>query len=82
MVLKPRRVGSFALSVTMLHTHGDTFRRIMGRCIILRAEHRLDDNRIHYDALCAEFDEISEGEITPFYTWRLKKGVLSAQRKT
>jgi hypothetical protein len=57
----------------------------MGRCIIYKADYDYFSGSITYMADCDDFDEVSEGEHIPEYTWGQQKiseklGFLKALR--
>jgi len=63
-----RRYGKFSVSGGMLNPLGEGYlTRVMGACIVLRAEYFYANDRIEYMAYSFKFREISEGEIIPEY---------------
>lgn len=76
-----KRLGKFSISTELLEQNPEAVMKIMGRCIILKAE-SLDYKRMYeYYAYSPHFDIITEGECAPEYGWQLTVGgELSAHR--
>ena len=62
-----KRYGKFFLSREMIIKYPNTIKKIMGECIILRAENMWCKEGIEYEALSDWFDEVEEGFIIPRY---------------
>ena len=73
-----QRLGWFELPQGFIKREPKIARKIMGECIIVRAEARYDRKVIEYIALSDKFDETPVGILTPKYIIKitgLKKGV-------
>ncbi len=66
---KPRRYGRFSVSAEFARQHSIGLLRIMGKCIVFRAEHLFASDVIEYTAQSDLFREIAEGEVAPEYQW-------------
>ena len=64
-----RRYGSFLIPRQLIETDEANITRVMGACIILRAEMRYATDGILYEAYSFRFRELAEGEIMPLYDW-------------
>lgn len=82
------RIGKFRISCRLLSTQPELVRKIMGECIIVRAEMLYEAMCIEYTALSEWFDFIPEGEYAPLYAikfvqqgsstkWAFEKDILS-----
>jgi hypothetical protein len=73
---KKRRIGKFLLNNMFFHTEEGIalVQRIMGKCVITRAEQLFHSDGIEYVALCDEFDEITETWSVPHYSISVIKG--------
>ncbi len=56
-----RRLGVFRITDEIIRQHPRIVRRIMGECIIVRAEYVYYDNAIHYVAISEWFDFVPSG---------------------
>jgi len=61
------RRGLFKISTDLIESEPDVVRKIMGKCIIIRAEHLYGERVVTYAAISPEFDEVPRGEIAPEY---------------
>lgn len=64
-----RRVGRFAIPAAWAHSFSTDAKRIMGLCIVVRAEYIFAGDVIEYTALSEHFRSIPSYEITPLYQW-------------
>ncbi len=64
-----RHKGYFEIPMSMIDDDKDVVKRIMGKCIIIRAETLWMNGNIEYHAICDEFREIEPSEIAPKYVW-------------
>lgn len=64
-----QRWGKFKVPATLVTKFDTSLKRIMGQCIIVRAEHMFINNIIEYSAISEHFRDLPEGEITPEYKW-------------
>lgn len=64
-----RRVGRFTVPAFMAHEFSTDLKRVMGQCIVFRAEHHYFSNRIEYWAASEHFREIDQGGVMPEYRW-------------
>jgi hypothetical protein len=65
--MKNRRFGTFTISRKMIETHPEIVKRIMGECIIVRAEMSYVRDAFEYTAISDWFDEVSEAAIPMEY---------------
>jgi hypothetical protein len=63
------RFGRFSLPRQMLDSFDTGAKRVMGLCIILRAEYDYAADRINYIASSEHFREVAEFELIPEYAW-------------
>ena len=63
------RVGSFSIPFQKVETFDTTAKRIMGLCIVVRAESNYIRGEIDYIAISEHFRSLKEGEVTPAYIW-------------
>lgn len=64
-----RRIGTFHIDVIFPDNDPAMVRNIMGQCIILRAESRMEYHAIEYTAICPQFDLLPDGYLPPRYEW-------------
>ena len=64
-----KRYGRFFIDRTFIESDPITVRKIMGRCIILRAEEDYVADAFKYLAISPDFDEIAIGQEAPIYIW-------------
>lgn len=67
MELPERRYGKFTIDAETLTAAPDVVRKVMGECIILRAEFRFTHNDIEYEAWCPAFEPSPLGAVPPIY---------------
>ena len=65
--MKDRRLGRFLIPTSLMERDPDIVRAVMGRCVILRAEHLYYGEQIDYVATSPDFDELEEGLMIPEY---------------
>ena len=75
MNLTARR-GKFELSPELIESDPDTYRKIMGKCIITRCEYIFFTQSYCYNALCDQFDEIETNLPAPSYEVVIDKEIL------
>jgi len=82
MNINSTRRGVFRLSMDTLRDDPDAARKIMGECLILRAEGLLMLGAVEYHAICAQFDEVEQGFVIPEYVWVSNSvtGEITAER--
>lgn len=68
-VRRLRRYGRFSVPATWAHEFRTDLKRVMGQCIVFRAEMLYWSDTIEYMAASEHFREIAEGEIMPLYRW-------------
>ena len=59
--MKSRHIGYFNISVDLIETNPTLVKRIMGECIIVKAEFYYISDQIHYTAISNWFDELPLG---------------------
>lgn len=72
------RKGIFTISRELMYDNPEMVMKIMGKCIILRAECIALNNTIEYHAVSDEFNEVSEGSVVTGYIWQLSDGEVKA----
>ena len=66
-IVTSRRLGSFEITRDLIETGDTTVMRVMGKCIVVRAEYMFHTNSIEYIAYSEWFRSLSEGEVVPKY---------------
>jgi hypothetical protein len=64
-----RRFGRFTAPAELAHTFSTDLKRVMGKCIVFRAEHLFHTNKIEYMAASEHFRPVPLGEVVPEYRW-------------
>jgi len=64
-----RRRGWFAISMDFKESCPGLVQRIMGECVITRAQQYDASRVIVYEAESRRFDPVPDGEATPSYIW-------------
>lgn len=64
-----RRIGRFRIDADLLVERPAIATRIMGQCVIWRAEMLFAERVVEYSAECFRFDEVAEGNVMPEYRW-------------
>lgn len=64
-----RKVGRFRVHSQLARDFDTTLKRIMSRCIVVRAEQHFASDEIEYVAVSDLFREVKNGEIVPEYVW-------------
>lgn len=64
---KQRRYGIFEIGTDMITDHPEVVRKIMGCCIIVRAENMYTQHAVEYHAICEDFLPVPEGQLVPRY---------------
>ncbi len=67
------RVGKFSLPRDMLSKEPQAVYKIMGQCMIVRAECMFCDDRIEYIAISHRFRPVTVGERAPEYYWNITR---------
>ena len=65
----PRRYGKFSFPARWAYEFRTDLKRVMGLCIVFRAEHLFYNDTIEYWAACEHFRDVPLGEVTPEYRW-------------
>jgi len=80
--MKERRLGRFSYPAELLEDHPpQELIDVMGKCVIVRAEHMYDTNQIEIVAYSAQFDIIPEGCVIPRYQWEFTATTVRAVRQ-
>jgi len=66
---RDRRIGRFRISMRLIERFDTDVKRVMGQCIITRADYLFSCDAIEYVAISEHFRELDEGEIAPEYAW-------------
>lgn len=66
-----RRYGRFTAPAEAAHGFHTSLKRVMGQCIVFRAELQFHNDQIEYLAVSEHFRPIKLGEIIPCYHWIL-----------
>jgi hypothetical protein len=75
-----RRFGRFTAPAQWAHEFRTDLKRVMGQCIVFRAEHLFHSNQIEYWAASEHFRPVSFGEVVPEYRWIIEAdGPLRAE---
>jgi len=69
MNYKTMRRGRFSLLIRDVENNSLAIRRIMGQCVIVRAEMMFMNGSIEYDATSWRFREVEQGFVIPNYEW-------------
>lgn len=64
-----QRLGSFKVPAHLARSFDSNLKRIMGMCIVVRAEHFFAQDEIEYVALSEYFDVVDPGYKIPEYVW-------------
>lgn len=64
-----RGYGRFTVPAWLAHEFSTDLKRVMGKCIVVKAEHLFYGDRIEYWALSEHFRHVPLGEICPEYRW-------------
>lgn len=64
-----RRRGRFSIDASLAREFNTGAKRVMGLCIIVRAELMFNTDRIEYHALSERFRQLAENEVIPEYVW-------------
>ncbi len=64
-----RRYGRFTAPAQWAHEFRTELKRVMGLCIVFRAEHLFHSDEIEYWAASEHFRPVPLGEMTPEYRW-------------
>lgn len=64
-----RRFGRFTVPARWAHEFRTELKRVMGLCIVFRAEHLFHSDQIEYWAASEHFRHVPLGEVCPEYRW-------------
>lgn len=64
-----RRYGRFTAPAEWAHQFRTELKRVMGLCIVFRAEHLFHSDQIEYWATSEHFRHVPLGEVCPEYRW-------------
>lgn len=64
-----RRLGRFRIAGVMLKNRPVDVLRVMGKCIVVRAEYLYEADAIEYTAISEHFAPLPEGFVVPTYRW-------------
>lgn len=64
-----RRFGRFTAPASWAHEFRTELKRVMGLCVVFRAEHMLYSDQIEYLAASEHFRHVPRGEVCPEYRW-------------
>jgi len=64
-----RRLGKFIINRELIEEYPKHVQRIMGMCVIYRAEYLMHREAIEYLAISDHFDPLTPGYEAPVYTW-------------
>lgn len=64
-----RRFGRFSAPARMVREFHTDLKRVMGQCIVFRAEHMFDSDSIEYWAASEHFRQLPSGALIPCYCW-------------
>ena len=64
-----RRFGRFTAPARWAHEFRTELKRVMGLCIVFRAEHLFHSDQIEYWAASEHFRPVLHGEVCPEYRW-------------
>jgi hypothetical protein len=77
---KVKRAGVFYLPFEVLESFDTSAKRIMGKCIVFRAETLWHMQQVEYYAISDCFEEVPEGQVIPHYEWIFDEGHPTAVR--
>lgn len=66
--MKTYRAGKFSISLDMIDKYPITIKKVMGECIIVKAEIDYLSNTIEYTALSDWFEEVAENQCPMYYS--------------
>ena len=75
-----RRLGKFWIRGDVIAESPSDVMKIMGQCVIIRAEHLYASDAIEYIAYSPQFATVKEGEIAPTYEWVCRDGNWTAKQ--
>lgn len=77
-----RRFGRFIICRKGIDDFSTNVKRIMGKCIIIRAQMLYECDAIEYYAISEHFDLLEPGTIPPTYEWHIDSdGYITCERK-
>jgi len=76
-----RKIGRFSISDELVKQNPEAVKKVMGQCVIIKAEY-IDHLRIYrYEAISDLFEEVPEGCMPPEYLIEVNpQGKLSANK--
>ena len=69
IVRTSRRYGRFSVPTQLAYDFSTDLKRVMGQCIVVRAEQMFLSDTIEDQAISDHFRVLDEGEIAPTYRW-------------
>jgi hypothetical protein len=67
MTFSKSKLGRFRISMGTIDKLPDLVKKVMGECVIVRAEMLFELNGIEYTAMSDHFKELTPGERAPYY---------------
>ena len=74
-----RRYGKFRVPAELARRFDTSMKRVMGLCIVFRAEHLFYCDEIEYFAVSEHFRPVPPGEMIPEYYWVIEDGYPHAE---
>lgn len=75
------KIGKFSISHELVHFSPEEIKKVMGECVILRAEFMYASGHFEYVAISDLFEEVPEGCMPPEYLIEVNpQGKLSANK--
>ena len=68
-----QRVGKFNIDRYLIDNDPSSVRKIMGQCIVIRAEHMFMNDAVEYIAISDHFDNRERGALIPEYNVIINK---------
>jgi len=78
-----RKMGRFSISIRMIESDPEKVKKVMGKCVIFRAEMLYRSMSVEYEASCDDFEIIPMGCIMPDYDvfWDVHGNVAFVKRE-
>lgn len=75
-----KRVGRFTMTTDWARQFSTDAKRVMGLCVVVRAEQLFHSAIIEYIAISEHFREVATGEVVPEYVWNFtSEGEISTK---
>lgn len=75
------KIGKFSISDELVKQNPEAVKKVMGQCVILRAEFIYSSRVFEYEAISDLFEEVDEGCISPEYLMGLNsQGKVTANK--